>query len=88
MKLGHPLVARNEVQDKLHLAPQDKTAALRTAKTLLPFVRFKHLAGTAQTWMMISMEHVGLVSCPFKFLKIALDGPTSSRDDVAIIHHV
>ena len=25
---------------------------------------------------------------PFKFLKIVLDGPTSSRDDVAIIHHV
>ena len=40
MKLGHPLVARNEVQDKLHLAPQDKTAALRTAKTLLPMVLF------------------------------------------------
>ena len=40
VKLGHPLVARNEVQDKLHLAPQDKTATLRTAKTLLPLVLF------------------------------------------------
>ena len=39
-------------------------------------------------WMMISMEHVGRVSCPFKFLKIVLDGLTSSREDAAIIHNL
>ena len=36
----HPRCARNAIQDKLHLAPLDKTAALRTAKTLLPMVLF------------------------------------------------
>ena len=36
----HRLVARSGAQVKLHLAPQDKTATLRTAKTLFPFVLF------------------------------------------------
>ena len=40
VNIGHPIVARNGVQDKLHLAPQDKTAELRTAKTCLPLARF------------------------------------------------
>ena len=38
--VGHPIIAQLDVQVKLHLAPQDKTAALRTAKTLLPLVLF------------------------------------------------
>ena len=40
VNIGHPIVARNGVQDKLHLAPQDKMTALRTAKTLSPLVLF------------------------------------------------
>ena len=40
VNIGGPTVARNGVQDKLHLAPQDKMTALRTAKTLSPLVLF------------------------------------------------
>ena len=40
VSIGHPIVARNGVQDKLHLAPQDKMAALRTAKSVSPLVLF------------------------------------------------
>ena len=36
----NPTIVFCDVQDKLHLAPLDKTAALRTAKTLLPMVLF------------------------------------------------
>ena len=38
VKLGIRPLLCCDVQDKLHVAPQDKTAALRTAKTLLPMV--------------------------------------------------
>ena len=38
VNVGHPVVVRNDVQDKLHLAPQDKMPALRTAKTVSPLV--------------------------------------------------
>ena len=40
VKLGDRPLFFCDVQDKLHLAPLDKTAALRTAKTLLPMVLF------------------------------------------------
>ena len=40
VKLGIRPLLCCDVQDKLHVAPQDKTVALRTAKTLLPMVRF------------------------------------------------
>ena len=40
VKLGIRPLLCCDVQDKLHVAPQDKTAALRTAKTLLPMVLF------------------------------------------------
>ena len=41
-----PTIVFCDVQDKLHLAPQDKTAALRTAKTLLPMVLFSIWRGS------------------------------------------
>ena len=40
VKLGVRPLFFCDVQTKLHLAPLDKTAALRTAKTLLPMVLF------------------------------------------------
>ena len=40
VNIGHPIVARHDVKDKLHLAPQDKMAALRTAKSVSPLVLF------------------------------------------------
>ena len=82
----HRMAARFDAQDKLHLAPQDKVAALRAAKTLAPLACFDQSAGAPRSLIEMSMGHVCSDSCPFKYLKMVYFGPTSSGDDAAIIH--
>ena len=67
VNIGHPIVARNGVQDKLHLAPQDKMTALRTAKTLSPLVLFSIWRGPPSYgwWYRWSMSAVPFVPSSF-----------------------
>ena len=50
VKLKHRMTARIDAQDKLHLAPQDKMAALRAAKTLAPLTFLSTRRGHPRVW--------------------------------------
>ena len=53
-----------------------------------PIGTFLHSPAIAQRSLMLSNVRVGVDTCPSYYFKIVFFGQTSSRDDVAIIHHV